>query len=125
MKLAMMILLTTLLVFGFAVIQAMKDTAETLRRDMQRYEYDRGNLSHNSSMLYITVKLKRSASQRAAFMRAHPCPANGKTKGKCPGYVVDHKVPLACGGRDHPSNMQWQTAKEGKAKDKWERKGCR
>jgi hypothetical protein len=38
--------------------------------------------------------------------------------------VVDHIQPLACGGADAPSNMQWQTKAEGKAKDKWERAGC-
>ena len=42
-----------------------------------------------------------------------------------PGYVVDHIIPLACGGPDEPSNMQWQTDYEAKAKDKWERKECR
>jgi 5-methylcytosine-specific restriction endonuclease McrA len=26
-----------------------------------------------------------------------------------PGYHVDHKVALACGGKDHWSNMQWLT----------------
>ena len=41
-----------------------------------------------------------------------------------PGYVVDHIVPLACGGRDDPANMQWQTIGEGKAKDRIELKGC-
>ena len=41
-----------------------------------------------------------------------------------PGHVVDHVVPLACGGADTPSNMQWQTTEEAKAKDKVERKGC-
>jgi hypothetical protein len=68
---------------------------------------------------------QRDASQRAAFMRYNPCPATHKTKGACPGYVVDHIVALACGGADAPSNMQWQTVAEGKAKDKWERKGCK
>lgn len=48
----------------------------------------------------------------------------GYPKGR-KGYVVDHIVPLACGGSDSPSNMQWQTAAAGKAKDKVERKGCR
>jgi len=41
-----------------------------------------------------------------------------------PGHVVDHVVPLACGGADSPSNMQWQRVDEAKAKDKVERKGC-
>ena len=37
-----------------------------------------------------------------------------------PGYVVDHIIPLKKGGCDCPSNMQWQTVKDAKAKDKWE-----
>jgi hypothetical protein len=41
-----------------------------------------------------------------------------------PGYVVDHIKPLACGGADAPSNMQWQTIAAAKAKDKVERDGC-
>jgi hypothetical protein len=41
-----------------------------------------------------------------------------------PGHVVDHVNPLACGGADAPSNMQWQTIAEAKAKDKVERIGC-
>jgi hypothetical protein len=41
-----------------------------------------------------------------------------------PGYVVDHIKPLACGGADVPSNMQWQTIEQAKAKDKIERKSC-
>jgi hypothetical protein len=42
-----------------------------------------------------------------------------------PGYVVDHITPLACGGADVPSNMQWQTIAASKLKDKTERAGCR
>jgi hypothetical protein len=30
--------------------------------------------------------------------------------------------PLANGGADDPSNMQWQTKEAAKEKDKWERK---
>jgi hypothetical protein len=37
-----------------------------------------------------------------------------------PGYVVDHIIPLKRGGPDTPSNMQWQTIEEAKAKDRWE-----
>jgi hypothetical protein len=35
------------------------------------------------------------------------------------------EIPLACGGIDHYSNMQYQTIAEAKAKDKVERKGCK
>jgi len=41
-----------------------------------------------------------------------------------PGHVADHIVPLACGGADAPSNMQWQTTEEGKAKDKTSDEGA-
>lgn len=49
--------------------------------------------------------------------------ATGFPKGR-PGFVIDHIVPLACGGRDLPSNMQWQTRAEARAKDKVERTAC-
>lgn len=71
---------------------------------------------------YGTPELKRDPAQRAAFQRSRPCPSTGKTSGACPGYVVDHIRPLAKGGADHPSNMQWQTVESAKVKDKWERK---
>ena len=41
-----------------------------------------------------------------------------------PGYVVDHRVALACGGSNDLGNLQLQTVAEGKAKDRWERQGC-
>jgi hypothetical protein len=34
--------------------------------------------------------------------------------------VVDHVVPLKRGGLDAPSNMQWQTIADAKAKDRIE-----
>lgn len=61
----------------------------------------------------------RSASAKHAFEVQ-----TGYPKGR-PGYVVDHIKPLACGGADVSSNMQWQTVAEGKAKDKIELAGCR
>lgn len=64
-------------------------------------------------------RIARSATAKQSFMKS-----TGYPKGR-PGYVVDHKIPLACGGADSPSNMQWQTVAEAKAKDKVERKGCR
>jgi hypothetical protein len=60
---------------------------------------------------------ERDPHQRALFMKKHPCPANGNTRGACPGYVVDHIKPLCAGGADRPSNMQWPTTQEAKIKD--------
>jgi hypothetical protein len=71
------------------------------------------------------IGTERDRHQRAAFVKMHPCPANGKTRGACPGYVVDHIKPLCAGGRDHPSNMQWQTVAEAKKKDRLEAEECR
>jgi hypothetical protein len=42
-----------------------------------------------------------------------------------PGYVVAYRKPLACGGADDISNLQWLTIAEAKAKDKAGRKGCK
>lgn len=68
--------------------------------------------------------IQRSEAAKHAFETTYPCPATGKSSGACPGYVVDHIKPLACGGNDAPGNMQWQTVADGKAKDKVERAGC-
>ena len=69
-------------------------------------------------------RIKRSKAVLDAFKRISPCPATGKSKGPCPGYVIDHVIPLACGGEDAIGNLQWQTVADAKAKDRWERIGC-
>lgn len=63
-------------------------------------------------------RIKRSQAARHSFMIL-----TGFPKGR-PGYIIDHVVPLACGGADSPFNMQWQTVADAKAKDKTERVGC-
>lgn len=68
--------------------------------------------------------MPRSKAARAEFVRSHPCPATGHKRGACPGYVVDHVVPLCAGGPDHHTNMQWQTVAAAKAKDREEARQC-
>ena len=58
--------------------------------------------------------IARSPQAREEFMRQ-----TGYPHGR-PGYVVDHIVPLKRGGADAPSNMQWQTKSDARAKDRWE-----
>jgi hypothetical protein len=64
----------------------------------------------------------RHKAPLVAFKRTHPCPATCATyvkRGdrivlyeKCGACNVDHICPLACCGKDSPSNMQWLDAKE-------------
>lgn len=63
---------------------------------------------------------KRDATMRKLFLANNPCPSTGKNKGACPGYVVDHIVPIKRGGGDNPYNMQWQNVQDAKDKDRWE-----
>jgi len=65
-------------------------------------------------------KYPGSAEAKQEFKRAQPCPSTGKSRGACPGYVIDHITPLKRGGADAPYNMQWQTKEAAKQKDKWE-----
>ena len=67
---------------------------------------------------YELVRWRGSSSSIPAHRR-------GGRQDRCPGYVKDHVKALACGGPDSVANMQWQTVVAGKAKDKWERRGCR
>lgn len=65
-------------------------------------------------------RIARSGRAKVAFKRSSPCPSTGKSYGACPGFVIDHVKALKHGGVDAPSNMQWQTKADAKAKDKWE-----
>jgi hypothetical protein len=93
----------------------------TTPRLYRRNYFAEGVTPHPSVQYGRNGKIKRSGAAKDEFKRAHPCPANGRTSGSCPGYVIDHVSPLECGGADAPVNMQWQTVAEGKAKDKTER----
>ena len=69
--------------------------------------------------------MPRSSAVRTEFVRANPCPATGKPRGPCPGWEVDHRQALVCGGRDEAENLQWLTVEAHRAKTKQEVKQCR
>lgn len=61
----------------------------------------------------------KSMAAKTQFMRE-----TGYRNGR-PGYVVAYRKPLACGGADDTSNLQWLTISEARAKNKTDRKGCK
>jgi len=65
-------------------------------------------------------KIKRSAAVKHEFKKSNQCPATGRSRGACPGYEIDHIVPLKHGGADATDNMQWLSVPEHKAKTKRE-----
>jgi hypothetical protein len=75
--------------------------------------------------LPCTAADSRSFRAEVLFRLQNPCPATGESRGECKGYVIDRVIPVACGGAEDPSNMQWQTLAQAREKDRWEKIGCR
>ena len=71
------------------------------------------------------IAAERSSAAVREFKRLSPCPDTGKSRGSCPGWIVDHIIPLCAGGADAAGNMQWQTVADAKAKDRDEHAQCR
>lgn len=68
--------------------------------------------------------LPRSYAAKAEFKRLNPCPATAKKRGPCPGWEIDHVIPLKCKGDDLPANMQWLTVADHKEKTRREAPLC-
>jgi hypothetical protein len=97
------------MVFPLALSLALQDIPDWLKR------------AHEAEQPVKPARIHRSTAARNAFRKTHPCPATEQIKGPCKGYVVDHVIAQSCGGADNPSNMQWPTTADARAKDKWER----
>ena len=80
---------------------------------------------------YDTIKrdkngaILRRADVIKAFKKAHPCPITHLSTGSCPGWSIDHVLPLARGGCDAVFNMQWlkneiKSCAGTLCKDRWE-----
>ncbi len=77
---------------------------------------------------YAKVSAEPTVRHRAPvreFRQSNPCPSTGLTDGKCPGFVVDHVVPLCFGGPDTADNLQWQELQLSYRKDVFERAACK
>jgi len=71
------------------------------------------------------AKSQPSKAAVAEFKRANPCPATGQAQGACPGYRVDHIVPLCAEGEDVAANLQWQAVADTRENARWTREYCR
>lgn len=73
----------------------------------------------------VGVATPRDPATVYAFRKANACPSTGKLgMGACPGWVVDHVLPLCLGGPDVVQNMQWQEVRQSYIKDVFERQMC-
>ena len=70
-------------------------------------------------------EIRRSAAEIAAFKRHNPCPSTGQRRGACPGFQVDHTIPLCAGGLDHRSNMAWLSVEDHRFKTRIDVRECR
>lgn len=80
------------------------------------------------TLLFATAITDAEARDRRVprqFQKLHPCPANGHRTGPCPGWQIDHRIPLKCGGADRIGNLQWLTVEAHKAKTRHEARWCR
>jgi len=87
----------------------------------QRYCYAIADIPRDSNGVII-----RSSKPVYAFRQIHPCPVTFKASGACPGWSIDHVIPLASGGCNILENMQWlpneiKTCAGKFCKDRWER----
>ncbi len=71
------------------------------------------------------ARIQRSAAEVLAFKRHNPCPSTGQRRGACPGYQVDHIIPLCAGGPDKVSNMQWLSVAAHRTKTRNDVRECR
>lgn len=75
--------------------------------------------------LLAAAAFARDPAQVRAFRKANACPATTKTDGACPGWVVNHIVPLCFGGKDEPANMEWEQKAPSYKRDAFERALCK
>lgn len=62
---------------------------------------------------------QRSRAVVNAFRKLYACPSTGQRTGACPGWAIDHVIPLICGGRDMVINMQWLSTQIKSAPGAW------
>lgn len=60
-----------------------------------------------------------------AFVNQKACPSTGLHRLPCPGWHMDHIIPLCAGGPDDTENLQWLTKEDHKNKTRVDLRLCR
>jgi hypothetical protein len=71
-------------------------------------------------------RIKRNRAVLREFAAVFPCPSTLQPVASCPGWAIDHVIPLAAGGCDAAINLQWlpdgiKRCAGDLCKDRWER----
>lgn len=73
----------------------------------------------------VEARIPRDRAEVRAFRSEHVCPATGQHRGGCPGFHVDHIIPLCAGGPDKRANMQWISKEDHRFKTYVDVRECR
>lgn len=70
--------------------------------------------------------IHRRSDVITAYRKLHPCPSTGLHTGACPGWSINHTIPLAVGGCDAVVNLSWEpnsikSCARPECIDRWER----
>jgi len=90
--------------FSFGQLLPLRKTAPGRTGRMSIRVGLQGNMSRANAMM--RAYREKQAQREPHSSETNPCPATWESKGACPGYVIDHIKPLACGGENTPDNMQ-------------------
>lgn len=71
-------------------------------------------------------RIARSRAVLRDFAKTFPCPATLQPVPSCPGWAIDHTIPLASGGCDAVHNLTWlpdqiKSCSQDYCKDRFER----
>lgn len=88
--------------------------------DPQPTWHHRINTTHCCVVRDELGRIRRSQAVRHQFAKEQPCPSTGEPRLPCPGWRIDHIIPLKRCGPDTLPNLQWLTIDDWKTKSRWE-----
>src|SRR5438270_9044211 len=91
---SLLLVLASLILFSATPATALKGSGHSHASKTTKVKKDRKDKCETCAR-DKHGKIKRDKKAEKQFQHDNPCPSTGKKSGKCPGYVVDHRTPLA------------------------------